>query len=275
MTIDEDTAWPAVLAARRAWRQAARPAPLALDLPGGGALRLAPDGRFESARPVSAAAASLLELFAPLAAAPRLVIAQLGQSLDGRIATPTGRSHYINGADGLRHLHRLRALVDAVVVGAGTVAADDPQLTVRHCAGDNPVRVVIDPRGRLPATHRVFRDGQAPSLVVRSRAATSTPPAPALELADDGGDIAPHRILEALAARGLARVLVEGGAQTVSRFLAARALDRLHVVVAPLIIGSGRVAVELPPIDTLDAALRAPVRHIPLGTDMLFDLHLT
>src|SRR6201991_2834844 len=79
------------------------------------------------------------------------VVGQLGQSLDGRIATETGHSHYINGPAGLAHLHRLRALVDAVVVGIGTALADNPQLTVRRVSGPHPARVVIDTRGRLPA----------------------------------------------------------------------------------------------------------------------------
>ena len=79
-----------------------------------------------------------------------MVVAQIGQSLDGRVATETGHSHYINGPAGLAHLHRLRALVDAVVVGVGTALADDPQLTVRRVSGPHPARVVIDARGRLP-----------------------------------------------------------------------------------------------------------------------------
>ena len=78
-----------------------------------------------------------------------VVVGQIGQSLDGQIATTTGRSHYISGPEGLDHLHRLRSLVDAVVVGVGTAAADDPQLTVRRVTGPSPARVVIDPRGRL------------------------------------------------------------------------------------------------------------------------------
>src|SRR6202051_1178869 len=85
-----------------------------------------------------------------------LVIGQIGQSLDGRAATTTGHSHYINGAEGLDHLHRLRALMDAVVVGVGTALADDPLLTVRRVAGPHPARVIIDPKGRLPAPARVL-----------------------------------------------------------------------------------------------------------------------
>src|ERR1700733_15114197 len=78
-----------------------------------------------------------------------VVVGQIGQSIDGRIATVTGHSKYINGPAGLAHLHRLRALVDAVLVGIGTAVADNPQLTVRRVAGPSPARIVLDPRGRL------------------------------------------------------------------------------------------------------------------------------
>ena len=99
------------------------------------------------------------ELFGPLrsgAVDDLVVVGQIGQSLDGRVATTSGHSHYINGPAGLAHLHRLRALVDAVVIGVGTALADDPQLTVRRVAGPQPARVVIDPGGRLPASARMF-----------------------------------------------------------------------------------------------------------------------
>src|SRR4029079_1253846 len=99
-------------------------------------------------------------------AAGCMTVGQIGQSLDGRIATLSGHSRYINGSQGLCHLHRLRALVDAVVVGAGTVRADDPQLTVRHVAGPNPVRVVIDPRGTLPVTARAFASDGIRRIVI-------------------------------------------------------------------------------------------------------------
>ena len=78
----------------------------------------------------------------------------------------SGHSHYINGPEGLAHLHRLRALVDAVVVGVGTVLADDPQLTVRRVAGPNPARVVIDPSGRLTRTARLLADDGVRRLVI-------------------------------------------------------------------------------------------------------------
>src|SRR5215475_11045638 len=105
-------------------------------------------------------------LYAPIASSRAVVVGQLGQSLDGRIATPTGHSHYVNGPAAIRHLHRLRALVDAAIVGIGTVLADDPRLTVREIAGPSPARVVIDPNGRLPAGARLLADDGVPRFVV-------------------------------------------------------------------------------------------------------------
>src|SRR5215470_3203097 len=110
------------------------------------------------------------ELFGPLrqgAVDDLVIVGQVGQSLDGRIATVSGHSHYINGPDGLAHLHRLRALVDAVVVGIGTVLADDPQLTVRRVSGPHPARVVIDPNGRLPGSARLLAEDGRPVFVIQ------------------------------------------------------------------------------------------------------------
>ena len=105
-----------------------------------------------------------------------VVVGQIGQSLDGRIATESGHSKYINGPAGLVHLHRLRALVDAVVVGVGTAIADDPQLTVRRVAGPQPARVVIDPKGRLGADARVFADDGVRRLLITAQGTRCAPP---------------------------------------------------------------------------------------------------
>lgn len=206
-----------------------------------------------------------------------VVVGQIGQSLDGRIATASGHSHYINGPEGRAHLHRLRALVDAVVVGVGTALADDPQLTVRLVAGPHPTRVVLDPRGRLPAGARMLAGDGARRIVVTTQGNASAFPADVevLGLAAVDGHFAPADILAALAARGLRRILVEGGAHTVSKFLAAGCLDRLHVMVAPIILGAGRPGLALEPIDRVDEALRPPMCAYPLGNDMLFDCDLS
>jgi diaminohydroxyphosphoribosylaminopyrimidine deaminase/5-amino-6-(5-phosphoribosylamino)uracil reductase len=206
-----------------------------------------------------------------------VVVGQIGQSLDGRIATENGHSHYINGPEGLAHLHRLRALVDAVVVGIGTALADDPQLTVRRVAGPHPARVVIDPRGRLPSCARLLAPDGIRRLVVTTEGASHTCPAGVemIALPAENGTIAPAAILAALASRGFRRILIEGGAHTVSRFLAARCLDRLHVVVAPLILGSGPAGIALAPVARVEEGLRPPTRAHLLGDEVLWDCDLS
>jgi len=219
-------------------------------------------------------------LFGPLQAGSRdelVVVGQLGQSLDGRIATNSGHSQYINGAAGLDHLHRLRALVDAVVIGVGTALADNPQLTVRRVAGPNPARVILDPRGRLRPDARVLSaDGTRRLVVTTPQAACDLDQGlEVLRLPAEDGHIAPAAVLAALAARGLRRILIEGGARTVSGFMSARCLDRLHVMVAPIILGTGRAGISLAPIDRVDHALRPPTRAYPIGEDVLFDCDLS
>ena len=206
-----------------------------------------------------------------------VVVGQLGQSLDGRIATPTGHSHYINGPAGLNHLHRLRALVDAVVVGIGTTLADDPRLTVRRVEGPQPARVVIDPSGRLKPTAQLLNDDGVRRLVISTTSDRAALPKSVelVTLSRTEGGIAPAAMLRALAERGLKRVLIEGGADTVSRFLAARCLDRLHVVVAPIILGSGRTGIALPPITHAGEAMRVPIHVHRLDDEVLFDCDLS
>ena len=206
-----------------------------------------------------------------------VVIAQIGQTLDGRIATETGHSKYINGPSGLAHLHRLRSLVDAVVIGVGTALADDPLLTVRRVAGPHPARVVLDPNGRLPASAKVFGNDGIRRLLITAQETTSAQSAgvEVVTMPAPGGRIAPAAILAALAERGLHRILIEGGAETVSRFLAAGCLDRLHVIVAPIILGSGRPSFALPPVERADQALRAPMRTFRLDDEILFDCDLS
>ncbi len=206
-----------------------------------------------------------------------MAVGQIGQSLDGRIATETGHSHYINGAGGIEHLHRLRALVDAVVIGVGTALADDPLLTVRRCEGAHPARVVLDPKGRLTAGAKVFAGDGVRRMAIVAQGTHSALPAgiETIALPAAAGRIAPRDILTALAERGMKRILIEGGADTVSCFLAAGCLDRLHVMVAPIILGSGRAGIALPPIARADEALRPTVRMFKIGDDVLFDCDLS
>ena len=205
------------------------------------------------------------------------VVAQLGQSLDGRIATVSGESRYINGAYALDHLHALRAQVDAVIVGVSTVIADDPLLTVRRTSGVNPARVVLDPHGRMAADARCLRqDGTRVCVVTTPKSGRSAQGwVDFIELPGDAGVIAPADILMALHARGFKRILVEGGAATVSRFIDADCADRLHVLVSPLIIGAGKSGLSLSPVAELARARRpsVSVSLFPDG-DVLFDCDL-
>ncbi|MEX2520221.1 MAG: RibD family protein [Paracoccaceae bacterium] len=216
--------------------------------------------------------ANAAEPLTPLAIEGALVVAQLGQSLDGRIATNTGASKYISGFEALKHLHRLRAEVDAVLIGVGTLIADDPALTVRHVAGRHPTRVVIDPHGRAPTDTQIFSDGAAPVVCVVSPGAAAVKGARRIELElDASGRFAPAAVVAALRAEGLARILVEGGADTLASFIDAGAVDLLHVLVAPIILGSGKAGFSLAPIDKLDEAIRPRTAvHLFSDGDVLF-----
>ena len=221
----------------------------------------------------------MLELYAPLCGAHAgrpLTVAHLGQSLDGHIATASGDSYYVTGPENVRHLHRLRALSSAVVVGAGTIERDDPRLTVRHVAGSNPVRVVLDPSARLDASRRVFTDGAAPTLVVHAAGLDAPAPGNAeiLRVPVDGGELNLGVLLERLRERGLTCVFVEGGGSTVSRFIAARLLDRLHVAIAPIVTGRGRPGLTLPARERIGDCLRPAHRVFTMGGDVLFDCDL-
>lgn len=261
-SIDSDAAWQWLLAIRHSLSCSAN---ITLNQSG-----------WQSQAEVTDAARDLLDCLTPLAAQSCWVTAQLGQSLDGRIATESGHSHYINGFESLVHLHRLRALADAVVVGAGTAAADNPQLTVRHVTGQHPVRVVIDPRGRVPAEHALFTTDTAPTLHITGpdvNGATSHAERCVLPL-NTLGQFTPRDVIDLLAQRGLTRVLIEGGGITVSQFIEAGTVERLHLLVAPLLIGSGRPGLQMTPIDTLASALRPTMRTFRCGDDTLFDVQL-
>lgn len=206
-----------------------------------------------------------------------VIVGQIGQSLDGRIATATGHSKYINCPAGIEHLHRLRALVDVVVVGVGTALADDPQLTVRQVPGPQPVRAVIDPKGRLGASAKMFADDGIRRLLITAEGTHCTPPAgvETIVLPARDGNIEPSAIAGALACAGMRRILVEGGADTLSRFLTARCLDRLHVTIAPVMLGAGGPGIILPSRERADEAPRMPVRVHKMEDDVLFDCDLT
>lgn len=200
------------------------------------------------------------------------VVAQLGQSLDGRIALPSGESRWINNSAALDHLHRLRAVVDAVIVGIGTALEDDPMLNVRRVSGPNPARVVIDPRGRLKAGAKLLAEDGAQRVVVTRPGVAQIDGVTQVVIEDRAGGFSPHDIVAVLSAHGFRRLLVEGGAQTVSSFIDAGALDRLHLLVATCLLGSGKTGINLAPLRVLADARRPRAQvHILDDGDVLFD----
>lgn len=215
-------------------------------------------------------------LYAPLAARRKSagLFAQVGQSLDGRIATASGDAKDVSGPEGLKHLHRCRALADAVIVGVKTALQDDPRLTVRLVEGRNPARVIIDPRGRLPDTANALTDASVRRVVVQACDRVRPAGVEVVRLPASDGWIAPDDIAVALDDLGFGRVLVEGGCVTIQRFLDAGLLDRLHVAVAPLIIGEGPSGLRMAPVARLRDALRPETYVYGLDTDVVFDCAL-
>jgi diaminohydroxyphosphoribosylaminopyrimidine deaminase/5-amino-6-(5-phosphoribosylamino)uracil reductase len=241
-----------------------------------------PGAGWEALVPIDDSRHPLLDLYLPICSATTatpITIGHLGQSLDGFIATHAGDSQFVTGRENILHLHRMRALCDAVVVGAGTVAADDPQLNTRLVPGPNPMRVVFDPARRLSPEYRVFSDDLAPTLYACARSLvapgeTRVGSATIVPL-DDKDDVSVGQLMRVLRERGCRRIFVEGGGVTVSAFLEANLLDRLHVAIAPLIIGDGRPAIRLPARAALSECHRPKYRVFRMGGDVLFDCDLT
>lgn len=212
-------------------------------------------------------------LYAPLARrnASGWAVAQIGQSLDGRVATVSGDARDISGPGGLAHLHRLRALADAVVIGVRTALHDNPRLTVRLVDGPSPARVIIDPRARLPDDAPALAQDGVRRIVIQAVDRPRPSGVEVVQLSDNRGWIAPQAILRLMHGLGLRHLLIEGGGITISGFLDAALLDRLHVAVAPLIIGAGPMSLRTAPIDRLADALRPETAVYGLGSDILFD----
>ena len=165
---------------------------------------------------------------------------KLAGTLDGRAAAADGSSRWITGEAARADVHRLRAESDAVVVGVGTVLADDPELTVRPDPGRQPLRVVVDSEGRTPAGARVL-NGAAPSVVLTER---------------DTGRHDPAGVLRLLHERGVVSVLLEGGPTLAAAFVTAGLVDRVVAYVAPALLGEGPATVGRLGVGTIADAVR-------------------
>jgi len=207
------------------------------------------------------------------------VTVSYAQTLDGRVATATGESKWISCPDSLRFAHEMRAVHDAVLIGAGTVCNDDPRLTVRHVPGTSPLRVVVDSTLRTPLEAAVLADGAASGTVL---AVTNRAPARHCERAlslgatvlnlpsDADGRVDLASLLEELVALGIGSVMVEGGATLITGFFRAGLVDRLAVCVAPKILGNGIEAIGDLGIRDLSRSLTlADAAVEPYGVDLI------
>jgi diaminohydroxyphosphoribosylaminopyrimidine deaminase/5-amino-6-(5-phosphoribosylamino)uracil reductase len=186
------------------------------------------------------------------------VILKWAQSLDGKMATQTGRSQWITGPESLREAHRIRSVVDAVVVGAGTVAADDPQLTSRLVRARRVARrVVVDGRLRIGLDSRLVRTARdVPVTIASTQAAVDEQPGKVDSLRQAGCEvlvlptIASGRVdlgalLDWFGGQKATNVMVEGGGHLLGQFLDQQLADEVDIFIAPMLIGGGQPAGEV------------------------------
>lgn len=207
------------------------------------------------------------------------ITVKYAQTLDGRIATRTGQSQWISGPEARRYAHRLRAEHDAVLVGIGTVIADDPQLTVRFFEGTDPVRIVLDTGLRTPLSAAILRSEPESTILAAAPGASHdrclalrTVGATVLTVRASKAGIDLDDLLRHLVDRRIGSILVEGGATVVTSFLKRRLVDRMAVFIAPKIVGRGTDAIGELGIVSMESALTF-ARHSStnLGSDLLFD----
>ena len=191
------------------------------------------------------------------------------QSWDGSLALRPGHPLVLSNRDSLQLTHRLRSLHDGILVGIGTVLADDPQLTVRECSGPSPQPVVLDSQLRMPVSARLCQGGNHRCWVLTS-AANAGQPREDVELiavdTEENGHLNLHDALVRLADRGIRHVMVEGGAQVINGFLRAGLADGIVLTVAPALVGGYKAVPDL----GLNAEQQIP-RISPIHTERLGD----
>ena len=296
----EHHAWALLLAARErldrncdrsdyAFSYHARSCQIVAESPGKVSVDLCIDdkNRWVIGSHLNRAIVQLLEFYLPVLGNPAdcsRVIAHLGQSVDAQIATDTGDAFFVTGDENRKHLHRLRGLCHAVIVGASTVVADDPQLTTRAVSGPNPVRVVIDPDVRLPTSTGIFNDEASQTLVLFDERIALNDHAGLCDtnecleyipLQFENRTLPAATVIQTLANRGLTRVFVEGGGVTVSHFLKQGCVDRLQIATAPVLVGKGRAALQLPGVECMADAIRPSYRLYRMGDDVLWDFDVS
>jgi diaminohydroxyphosphoribosylaminopyrimidine deaminase/5-amino-6-(5-phosphoribosylamino)uracil reductase len=209
------------------------------------------------------------------------VIAKVAQSLDGRMAVSTGDSKWISGDEALKFAHKLRAQVDAILVGKNTVLKDNPELTVRLVKGKNPLRIVLDTKAELSPEFKVFEVAEDKKTVLVC--SDEVPEERLMTFMKKGvtiwkvplkkGRIDLRALMEKAHLEGITSLLVEGGGKVHGAFLEEGLIDEVFVVICPLIIGDseGIFTFQTRPLEKLSEAIPLyKVRMKRLGKDYLF-----
>lgn len=203
-------------------------------------------------------------------------------SLDGRMNLANGSSKWITGIEARTESHRMRAENDAVLVGVGTVLSDDPELTVRHVEGINPMRVVLDSKLRTPASAKVIgNDGKC--IIITSESADRQKAkaleeagATIAEVSSCGGHVDIESALKHLAGIGVLTLMVEGGAEILSAFLREGAADFVRLFIAPRIFGEGKgINLGMNFADVSEAFRLKDTKTRILGEDIMIEGRLT
>ena len=215
---------------------------------------------------------SILNILLPiLRKNKKLVIAQIGQSIDGRIALNNGNSHYINNPKSIIYLHCLRSISDAIIVGSNTIKKDDPLLTTRKIKGTNPKRIIIDGSLSLNNKYKIFNDGNENIIFTKSNKNIRLNNSTIIRLKEKNFT---KNLIMQIKKLKYKNILVEGGSKTISELINNKCIDILQFMIAPILIGSGINSLNLKEISNLNKAIRPKHNFNELENEIIVNLFL-
>ena len=215
---------------------------------------------------------SILNILVPiLRKNKKLVIAQIGQSIDGRIALNNGNSHYINNPKSIIYLHCLRSISDAIIVGSNTIKKDDPLLTTRKIKGTNPKRIIIDGSLSLNNKYKIFNDGNENIIFTKSNKNIRLNNSTIIRLKEKNFT---KNLIKQIKKLKYKNILVEGGSKTISELINNNYIDILQFMIAPILIGSGINSLNLKEISNLNKAIRPKYNFNELENEIIVNLFL-
>jgi len=215
---------------------------------------------------------SILNILVPiLIKNKKLVIAQIGQSIDGRIALNNGNSHYINNPKSIIYLHCLRSISDAIIVGSNTIKKDDPLLTTRKIKGTNPKRIIIDGSLSLNNKYKIFNDGNENIIFTKSNKNIRLNNSTIIRLKEKNFT---KNLITQIKKLKYKNILVEGGSKTISELINNKYIDILQFMIAPILIGSGINSLNLKEISNLNKAIRPKHNFNELENEIIVNLFL-